>query len=107
MDDGSSMPEADCARSSESLGDGLAVHVDRREIADCPPFSTECEMTTYNVTITVRQDGLREIVRGRGWVQVLGLHTVVGGRLIDRRMGATHKCIDGLVRWESLGHAST
>jgi len=65
-DGGPSVQEADCARSSEYGGDGLAVHLDRKEVADCPPFSTECKTTTYDVTITVRRNGLRETVKGRG-----------------------------------------
>jgi hypothetical protein len=63
---GPTVQEADCSHSPEYVGDGLAVHVDWKEVADCPPFSTECKTTTYDVTITVRRDGLREIVGGRG-----------------------------------------
>jgi hypothetical protein len=45
---------------------GINATVDYRETNKCPPDPTECEVTGYDVTITVEKGGLRQKVMGKG-----------------------------------------
>lgn len=45
---------------------GINAAVEYRETKKCPPEPTECEVTGYDVTITVEKGGLRQKVTGKG-----------------------------------------
>jgi hypothetical protein len=46
--------------------DSITATVDFLEVERCPPEPTECEVTGYEVTITVERDGMKERVKGKG-----------------------------------------
>lgn len=48
------------------IGNGVKATVDFHETEKCPPEPTECEITGYDVTITVEQNGIKQRVKGEG-----------------------------------------
>lgn len=47
-------------------GDGITATVDYKETRRCPPEPTECEVTDYDVKITVLKNGQQQSVTGKG-----------------------------------------
>lgn len=47
-------------------GNGYTITTSFRKTESCPPESTECEVESYNITINVEKDGLRQSANGKG-----------------------------------------
>ncbi len=54
------------SRLPSYTGNGYTVTTNFRKTESCPPEPTECELESYNVTINVEKDGLRQSAKGKG-----------------------------------------
>jgi hypothetical protein len=63
---GPEVADGSCRQSPVYIGSGITVKVEYRETSPCPPEPSECEISGYNMTISVEMGGKRQRVTGKG-----------------------------------------
>jgi hypothetical protein len=60
-------PDARCdAEPARYSAAGIKVRVERKVTRECPPEPTECEVTDYDVTLTVEKGAATQTVKAQG-----------------------------------------